>query len=63
VDDDQRCVLEDEPMSRHLITRVEELIHLGAVSLECLAILLRQVIDGGLDDVILVEVRGSFHHA
>jgi hypothetical protein len=49
-DDDQRCVLEDDPLPHHLITRV-------VVSLECLTILLRQGVKGGLDDIVLVEVR------
>jgi hypothetical protein len=48
--------------------RVEELIHLGALSLECLAILLRQCVEGGLDDIVLIEVESvdagiSFLHA
>jgi hypothetical protein len=47
---------------------IEELIHLCAVSLERLAILLRQDVIGRLDGVVLVEVRSidvgaSFLHA
>jgi hypothetical protein len=66
---DDRCgVLEDEPLPRHLITRVEKLMQIDAVSLENLAILLCQGVEGGLDDVVLVEVRfidirASFLHA
>jgi hypothetical protein len=54
--DDRRGVLEDEPLPCHLIMRVEELLQIGAVSLERFAILLRQGVKGGHDDV-LVEVR------
>jgi hypothetical protein len=64
----QRCVLEDETLPRHLVMRVEELIHLSVVSLDHLVILLHQGVEGGLDDVVLVEVRfidagASFLHA
>jgi hypothetical protein len=55
-------------MSHHLVARVEEVIHFGVVSLERLAILLRDGIEGGFDDVVLVEVgsvgaRASLLHA
>jgi hypothetical protein len=43
-------------MSRHLVRRVEEVIHFGVVSLERLVILLREGIEGGFDDVVLFEV-------
>jgi hypothetical protein len=56
VDDDRRCVLDDSPLLRHLITRVEELIEIGTVSFERLVKLLRQDVEGRLDDVVLVEV-------
>jgi hypothetical protein len=67
-DDDRHCVLEDEPMLHHVVTLVEELIHLNVISLERLAILLHQGVAGELDDVVLVEVgsvnaRSSFLHA
>jgi hypothetical protein len=55
-DDDRCCVLEDDPLPRHLVTRVEELIQIGAVALERLATLLRHGVEGGLDDVVLVKV-------
>jgi hypothetical protein len=51
------CILLDEPLSCHLITQQEDLIYLLVIGLECLAILLRQVVEGRLDDVALVEVR------
>jgi hypothetical protein len=57
VDDDWRYILLDEPLSRYLVMREEELIHLLAVGLKRLAIFVRQVVEGRLDDVILVEVR------
>jgi hypothetical protein len=68
VDDDRCCILEDELLLCYLITRVEELIYLGTTSLEYLVILLHQVVEGGLDDVVLVEVgsidtRATFLHA
>jgi hypothetical protein len=56
VDDDRRCVLDDSPLLRHLITRVEELIEIGTVSFERLAILLHQGVKGRLDDVVLIDV-------
>jgi hypothetical protein len=56
-DDDRYCVLEDGPLPRYLITQVEELLQIGMVSLEHFASLLRQGVKGGLDDVVLVEVR------
>jgi hypothetical protein len=45
----------------------EELIHLLVAGLECLVIFLRQVVEGRLDDVVLLEVgsigvRASFLH-
>jgi hypothetical protein len=54
--DDWRCVLEDDPLPCHLITRVEEL-EIGAVSFELLATLLHQGVKGKFDDVVLVDVR------
>jgi hypothetical protein len=37
--------------------RKEELLKIGAVYFECLATLLRQGVEGGLEDVALVEVE------
>jgi hypothetical protein len=55
--EDDRCsVLESRPLSRHLTTQKEELFKIGAVRIERLATLLRQGVEGGLDDVALVEV-------
>jgi hypothetical protein len=45
-----------ELLSRYLVTREEELIHLHVVGLEHLAIFLRQSVEGRLDGVVLVEV-------
>jgi hypothetical protein len=36
--------------------RVEDLIQISMISLECLVIILRQGVEGGPDDVVLVEV-------
>jgi hypothetical protein len=55
-DVDRRRILLDEPLSRYLITREEELIHLLVVGLERLAIFLRQVVEGRLDNVVLAEI-------
>jgi hypothetical protein len=68
VDDDRHYILEDEPVSCYLITRVEELIYLGVLSLKHHAILLRQGVECGLDGVVLIEVRfvdigASFIHS
>jgi hypothetical protein len=54
-DDDRCCVLEDAPLSSHLVTRVEELLQISAVTLECLATFLHQGVEGGLDDAVLVK--------
>jgi hypothetical protein len=55
-DDDRRGVLEDGSLSCHLITREEDLLKIGAVSLECLITFLRQGVEGRFDDVVLNEV-------
>jgi hypothetical protein len=67
-DDDWRCVLEDERLPHHLVTRVEEFLQISTISLKRLVIILRQGVKGGLDDVVLVEVgsvdaRASLLHA
>jgi hypothetical protein len=56
-EDDRRSVLEDSPLSRHLATWKEELFKIGTVRFERHATLHRQVVEGGLEDVALVEVR------
>jgi hypothetical protein len=56
-EDNHRSVLENHPLSRYLATRKEELLKIGAVHFERLATLLRQSVEGGLEDVSLVEVR------
>jgi hypothetical protein len=43
-------------MSCHFTTREEELFKIGAVRIERLATLLHQGVEGGLEDVALVEV-------
>jgi hypothetical protein len=55
-EDDQRGVLENSSLSHHLATREEELLKIGVVRFECLVTLLRQGVEGGLEDVALVEV-------
>jgi hypothetical protein len=56
--ENNRCSIpENSPLPRHFATREEELFEIGVVSFECLATLLHQGVDGGLEDVALVEVR------
>jgi hypothetical protein len=43
-------------MPRHFATREEELFKIGMVCFKCLATLLRQGVECGLEDVVLVEV-------
>jgi hypothetical protein len=44
-------------MSRHFTSLEEELFNIGAVSFKRLTTFLRQGIEGGLEDVALIEVR------
>jgi hypothetical protein len=55
-DDGECCILNDGPLPRYLITQVEKLLQTSAVSIECFVTLLHQGVQGGLDDVVLVEV-------
>jgi hypothetical protein len=57
VEDDRRGVLENSPISHHFTAREEELFKIGVVSFKRHATLLRQGVEGRLEDVILVEVR------
>jgi hypothetical protein len=57
VEDDRHSILENSHMSRHLATRNEELFKIGVVRFELLATLLRQGVEGGFEDIALVEVR------
>jgi hypothetical protein len=43
-------------MSHHLVAHEEELLKIGAAHFKRLATLLRQGVEGGLEDVALVEV-------
>jgi hypothetical protein len=54
---DRYGVLENNPLSRHLAMRKKELLKIGAVCFERLATLLRQGVEGGLEDAALVEVE------
>jgi hypothetical protein len=55
-EDNRHSVLENSPLSCHFTTRDEEFFKIGAVCFECLASFLRQGVEGGLEDVALVEV-------
>jgi hypothetical protein len=57
VEDDQRGALENGPLLCHFTTGEEGFFEIGMVSFKCLATLLRQGVEGRLDDVVLVEVR------
>jgi hypothetical protein len=57
VEDDRCSILENSPLSHHLTTREEELSEIGDVSFECLSTLLCQGVEGGFEDIALVEVR------
>jgi hypothetical protein len=56
VEDDRCSVLENGPLPRHLATQEKELSEIGDVSFKCLSTLLCQGVEGGLEDVALVEV-------
>jgi hypothetical protein len=47
---------ENNPLPCHLTMREKELVKISAVRFECLATLLHQIAEGGLEDVALVEV-------
>jgi hypothetical protein len=58
VTDDDRCgVLMDGPLPHHFTMREEEFLEIGAISFKGHATILRQGVEGRLDDVVLVEVR------
>jgi hypothetical protein len=56
VEDDRHSVLENSPVSRHFAMREEELFKIGMLRFERLMTLLRQGVDGGLEDVAPIEV-------
>jgi hypothetical protein len=56
VEDDRCSVLENNPLSHHPTMRKEEPFKIGAVCFERLVTLLCQGLEGGLEDVALVEV-------
>jgi hypothetical protein len=55
-DVDWHCILLDEPLSCHHVTR-QDLIYLFVISLECLAILLQKVVPESL--FFMIEVVNS----
>jgi hypothetical protein len=56
VEDDRCGVLDKSLVPRHFATREEELFKIDVVRIERLATLLRQGVEGGLEDVTLIEV-------
>jgi hypothetical protein len=57
VEDDRCGVPENGPLLCHFAMREEEFFQIGVVSFECVVTLLRQGVEGRLDDVVLIEVR------
>jgi hypothetical protein len=57
VEDDRRGVLENSPVLHYFATREKEFFKIDMVSFKRLMTLLRQGVEGRLDDVILVEIR------
>jgi hypothetical protein len=56
--EDNWCSIpKNSPLSCHLATQEEELFEINEVSFESLAALFRQGVEGGHEDVALVEVR------
>jgi hypothetical protein len=56
--EDDRCgVLENGPLPHHFAMQEEEFFEIGVVGFECLVTLLRQGVEGRLEDVVLVEVK------
>jgi hypothetical protein len=55
-EDDRHSVLENSSLLRHLTTQKVDLFKIGAVCFKGLATLLRQDVEGGLEDVAHVEV-------
>jgi hypothetical protein len=56
IEDDRCSILENSPLLHHFATRDEELLEINEVSFESFATLLHQGVEGGLEDVALVEV-------
>jgi hypothetical protein len=56
MEDDQRGVHENGPLSCHFAKREEEFFEIGTVGFECLAILLCQGVESRLEDIVLIEV-------
>jgi hypothetical protein len=57
VEDDRYSIPENGSLPLYLATREEELSEIDDVSFEHMATLLRQSVEGGFEDVALVEVR------
>jgi hypothetical protein len=57
VEDDRCSIPENSPLPHHFTTQEKELHEISNVSFKRLAILLRQGVEGGFEDVALVEVR------
>jgi hypothetical protein len=55
--EDDRCSTpKNSSLPCHFATLEEELFEIGTVTFKCLTTLLRQGVEGGLEDVALVEV-------
>jgi hypothetical protein len=56
VEDDWCSISKNSPLPYHFATREEEFFKIGVISFERLMTLLYQGVEGGLEDVALVEV-------
>jgi hypothetical protein len=57
MEDDRCSILDNGPLLRHLTTQEEELSEISVVSFKRLSTLLLQIVEGGFEDVALVEVE------
>jgi hypothetical protein len=57
VEDDRCSITKNSPLLYHFTTREEELPEISDVNFERLSTLLRQGVEGGFEDIALVEVR------
>jgi hypothetical protein len=57
VEDDRCSIPENNLLPSHLATQEEELSKISNVSFECLSTLLRQGVEGGFEDIVIVEVE------
>jgi hypothetical protein len=59
VEDDRCSIPENSPLPHHFTTWEEELFKISAVSFERLVTLLRQGVEGKLEDVVFIKVTSG----